>query len=190
MSSKRRYSSSNQISHSAKRQYVEEIKKHRPIETCKQELKTYIASYTSITDQEDFWTFYEKYKLITNRSSNEERLKILNIDFMKNWKAMYERLPMLNGDNYWTQIDCDEFKQFLITVKIYQDFQQKSSFNKLKQLKIAQSDLPIAKYKTEIIENVQKHKVILIAGKYQNVTDPNHVKNFRIFIIMIINNVK
>lgn len=169
MSSKRRQPSSNETSRSAKKRNVEQAKKHHPIESCKHELKSYISSYTSISDQQDFWKFYEKYKLITNRSSNDERLKILNIDFIKNWEALYDRLPMLNADDHWTQIDCDEFKQFLMIVKVYQDFQQKTSFSKLKKLKIAQSDLPIAKHKKEIIENVQKHKVLLIAGKYQKV---------------------
>lgn len=176
MSSKRRHSSSNETC-IAKRRNVEQAKKHHPIESCKHELKSYIASYTSISDPEDFWKFYEKYKLITNRSSNEERLKILNIDFIKNWEALYERLPLLNAEDHWTQIDCDEFKQFLIIVKVYQDFQQKTSFSKLKKLKIAQSDLPIAKHKKEIIENVQKHKVLLIAGKYQKCINHSIISN-------------
>lgn len=178
MSSKRRYSGSHQTPHSAKRRNVEEDKKGRPIDSCKHELKSYIASYTSISDQEDFWKFYEKYKLITNRGSNEERLKILNIDFIKNWKTMFDRLPLMNADDRWTQIDYDEFKQFLMIVKVYQDFQQKTSFNKLKKLKMAQSDLPIAKNKTEIMENMQKHKVVLIAGKYQNVIIISNCQQF------------
>lgn len=152
-------------SHSAKRHSMEKSKRPPLIENCKLELRSYLHEYANITDQDDFWRFYDKYKVMGSKTSNEERSKILNIDFVKDWKMLYDRLPVINIDEQWVSIDKSDFRQFLTIIKVYQDFQQKTSFNKLKKLKMTQLDLPIAKHKAEIIENVHNHKVTLIAGK-------------------------
>lgn len=165
MSSKRRHANRNCSPHRAKRQHIEKTK--FSFEDYKLELHSYIGVHTNIRDQEDFWNFYHKFKLITSKSSNEEKVKILNIEFVKNWKEMYDRLPLLYSGEQPISINYSEFKQFLTVIKVYQDFQQKTSFNKLKKIKEAQADLPIAKYKMDITENIQKHKVLLIAGKLQ-----------------------
>lgn len=166
MSYKRTHPNRTHLPHSAKRQHVE-IKKLF-IEDYKIELRPYISVHTNIRDQEDFWSFYQKFKLISGKSGNEERIKVLNIAFLKDWKEMYDRLPFLYSGDQTISIDYSEFKQFLTVIKIYQDFQHKTSFSKLKKIKLAQSDLPIATYKMDIIENIQKHKVLLIAGKSPN----------------------
>lgn len=165
MSYKRKRSHPNDSYHSEKRQQIERKKVYK-IEDFKQNLRSYLASYTNITDQDEFWKFYDKYKLIGSRSSNEEKLKILNIALERNQKELYDRLPMMTADDKWIPFSGDEFNNFLIAVKVYQDFQQKTNFNKLKKIKMAQNDLPIAKHKEEITENIVKHKVLLIAGMY------------------------
>lgn len=164
MSYKRKKSYENELYHTEKRKNVE--RKTSKIEDCKQNLQSYLLAYTNITDPFEFWKFYDKFKVVSSKSSNEEKSKIVNIDFVKNRKEMYDRLPMLSTDDQWIPFDNDEFNHFLTAVKIYHDFQQKTSFNKLKKIKKDQTDLPIAKHKEEITENIHKHKVLLIAGIY------------------------
>lgn len=55
-------------------------------------------------------------------------------------------------------------RQFLQIVVHYLDFRQKEKFTKLRRLRKAQADLPVAKYKGEIVAAVQNCSVVLIAG--------------------------
>lgn len=170
MSSKKRKFNQNSLPHSAKRP----VKIYQPIENIKHELTTYLQEHANISEHNDFWKFYGKFKVISSKSSNDERSKLLNIDFIKDCKALFNRLPV-RYDDEWKPIEYSEFKTFLSSIKVYHDFQQKSNFNKLKKLKLAQCDLPIAKHKDTIMENVHTHKVLLIAGK---------IYNFNIFIVI------
>ena len=44
------------------------------------------------------------------------------------------------------------------------DFLQKDKFAKLKKLRQTQANLPIAEYRQEILESLEKNQVIIIAG--------------------------
>lgn len=139
----------------------------RPIEYFKKDLHSYLTEHANIIDQNDFWRFYEKYKAHGNSNSfKNEVSSALNISFEKDNRAMYEKCPLITTSDKWLPFDYTDFKNFLMGIKVYQDFQQKTSFNKLKKLKTGQNDLPIAKYKQEIMESIKKYKVLLIAGEF------------------------
>lgn len=55
-------------------------------------------------------------------------------------------------------------RQFLQIVVHYLDFKQKEKFQKLRKLRRFQANLPVAQYKSEIIEAVRAEQVVLIAG--------------------------
>lgn len=62
------------------------------------------------------------------------------------------------------RLSRDVIVQFLEIVLQYLDFKQKEKFNKLKKLKETQANLPVAKFKEEIIKAVANERVVLLAG--------------------------
>ncbi|XP_023017700.2 probable ATP-dependent RNA helicase DHX34 [Leptinotarsa decemlineata] len=137
----------------------------KDLEDYKYELKRFLEEQAAISKPDDFWRFYQKYKnLQTLKRSSIDKTKILNFNFLEKVSLLYDRLPVLDKKGNRIKISLADFESFLITIKVYQDFQQKSSFATLKKLKIAQNDLPIARHKTEIIEKLNDSRVLLIAG--------------------------
>ncbi|XP_050502195.1 probable ATP-dependent RNA helicase DHX34 [Diabrotica virgifera virgifera] len=131
----------------------------------KRELVRFLEEQANLGNTNDFWKFYEKYKsLQTIQKSDADKTKLLNIEFMKEIPLLYEKLPVLDKNGRRVEISMDEFNDFLLVIKVYQDFQQKMSFSKLRKLKLFQNDLPIAQHKTEIIEKLKASRILLIAG--------------------------
>ncbi|UYV65359.1 DHX34, partial [Cordylochernes scorpioides] len=62
------------------------------------------------------------------------------------------------------QIPKDRVEEFKYILHLYIDFLHKQKFARLKKLRTAQRNLPIYSYKQEIIDSVQKHQVVLVAG--------------------------
>ncbi|XP_037301237.1 probable ATP-dependent RNA helicase DHX34, partial [Manduca sexta] len=62
------------------------------------------------------------------------------------------------------RLDKKLFEAFLNVVSIYIDFKNKEKYEKLKKLRQAQQELPVAKYRHEIVSAVQNEKVVVIAG--------------------------
>lgn len=138
----------------------------KKIEEYKHELARFLEEQASISKLEDFWTFYAKYQAVQalKKSSESDRSKTLNINFIENSTILYDKLPVLDGNGEKVRISLEDFKYFLLSIRVYQDFQQKTTFSKLKKLKVAQDDLPITKYKEEIVNRLRDCRVMLIAG--------------------------
>lgn len=151
-----------------KGKYGEELEeKEKDLSSYKYELARFLEEQCLIKNLHDFWRFYDKYVAIKiNRSSSSDidKNKLLNINFDLTFKELHEKLPVLDKNGERFHISKEKFKDFLQTVRVYQDFQQKSKFAKLKKLRKAQNDLPIAAYKKEIIEKLKDCRVMLIAG--------------------------
>lgn len=134
-----------------------------------------------IDDVNDFWLFVDKYeKLLKNSgqsilpepptddettSDSQQRIydKSLNINVRLAipFKELFSRIS-----SYSQMALVSEYKirQFLQIVVHYLDFRQKERFLKIRKLRKAQADLPISKYRADIVDAVEKHKVILIQG--------------------------
>ncbi|XP_044260161.1 probable ATP-dependent RNA helicase DHX34 [Tribolium madens] len=122
----------------------------RPLSSYASSLAPFLAHYANITNPRDFWKFHSKYSSL----GKTDRSKILNLTFTDN--CLYDKLPV--------RVPHEDFNDFLIAIRVYQDFQQKSKFAKLRKLRQGQSELPIAGYKREILDKLGGCRVMLIAG--------------------------
>lgn len=149
-----------------KSKYSNEVQE-KDLNFYKYELTRFLDEQCNVRNQQDFWRFFDKYNAIkVNRvlSSDFDKNKLLNINFELKSNKLHEKLPVLNRNGERFNVSKEKFDDFLRTVRVYQDFQQKTKFTKLKKLRKAQNDLPIASYKKEIIEKLNRCRVMLIAG--------------------------
>lgn len=173
---KRKRSKSRSISPNTKKSDDKNLKKNYTIENYKRELSRFLEEQLNIIHIDEFWIFYEKYQSARKFSHDTELItknKLLNIDFSIQANILYDKLPVLDKHGQKLYLSKNIFNDFLFVIKTYQDFKQKSKFSKLKKLRMSQNDLPIAQYKEEIIEKLNKNRVILIAGntgKYADVS--------------------
>lgn len=149
-----------------KSSYKQRKSKEKDFLDYKYEFNNFLADQVNINNSEEFWRFYEKYKKLqsTNKSSKVDKEKLLNFNFSESNRHLYDKLPTSDRRGDRINLSYEDFKEFLRTIKIYQDFQQKTTFAKLKKLRKMQSELPIAEYKTQIIETLELNRVLLIAG--------------------------
>lgn len=133
------------------------------IEHYSTELTRFLEDQANIQNPRDFWKFYDKYQSI-QATKNTDRSVLINVTFSDNFQTLFDKLPVLDRNGDKIRISRDEFSNFLTTIRVYEDFQQKTKFAKLKKLRAVQNDLPIAQYKKEIIEMLKDSRVMLIAG--------------------------
>lgn len=109
-------------------------------------------------------------KCILPIPSKEEQQNTFPSDFNKRHlvnlqlAVPFDELAGRLGSSSSAKLSTIKLKQFLQIVIQYLDFKQKEKFNKLKKLRRNQSNLPVAKYRSEIVEAVKNGKVVLLAG--------------------------
>ncbi|XP_018328035.2 probable ATP-dependent RNA helicase DHX34 [Agrilus planipennis] len=139
-----------------------------PLERYKYELNKFLQDYGGISKTDDFWKFFEKYQAIqlSKKSSTTyfDKTLLINQSFVSKTSRLYDKIPTLDRHGERMNIPYNTFKDFLQTVLIYQDFQQKTKMAKLKKLRQSQRDLPIAQFKDEIISRLKESRILLIAG--------------------------
>ena len=137
----------------------------------------------------DFWKFVKKYsalykqkivnQMVNKNNTNkgkEEKSEILglpveydkkhNISFNLNIpdaNTLRNRYPH-DLDDKRKRLSIAKIDEFKYIILLYLDFMQKKKFEKLKKLREGQNNLPIAEYKSDIIETVKKNNVTIIAG--------------------------
>lgn len=154
----------------------------------KTELTKVLSGYTTndslVSDIDDFWLFLKKYEATLRNSGqtilpeplddtkvdiDEEtglpktyhRAHCVLLKFTVPFENLYGRLSTYDQT---TKLSKRKVKQFLQIVLEYLDFCQKETLKKIKKLRQTQAELPVAKYKNEIIEAVAKEQVVLVAG--------------------------
>ena len=70
----------------------------------------------------------------------------------------------VQDDEYEEILTEEMVSEFQTILGTYIDFLQKDKFNKLKKLRQSQANLPIAEYRQEILDSLEKNQVIIIAG--------------------------
>ncbi|XP_029161451.1 probable ATP-dependent RNA helicase DHX34 isoform X1 [Nylanderia fulva] len=139
--------------------------------------KIFAANSNLIHDVVDFWKFVEKYESVkkqlgdsSDESAAESALNsigvpakyhkshCLNFELGLSYGELFARVPEAK------QLTKARLLKFKDVIVLYLDFKQKEKFNKLKKLRDAQANLPVAQYKDEIIETVKKEQVVIIAG--------------------------
>lgn len=142
--------------------------KEAKIDKYKHELGRFLQEQCCIKDLKDFWKFFDKYEAIQSSKNKTnpdfDKTKLLNVDFDTKYSILYDKLPVLDKNGEKLHVSYETFKSLLRTIRVYQDFQQKTKFSKLKKLRSAQNDLPIYQYKDQIIQKLQKSRVVLVAG--------------------------
>lgn len=136
----------------------------------RKELSDFLCEYASIDDLSDFWKFYDKYEaaqLAKKRNittTDFDRSLLLPVRFDAHLKVLLEKLPLFDKRGDKLEINEKDFANLLYVVQLYHDFKQRSKFARLKKLRKCQRDLPIYKYKGQLLEKLSKNRVVLIAG--------------------------
>ncbi|XP_032685966.1 probable ATP-dependent RNA helicase DHX34 [Odontomachus brunneus] len=138
--------------------------------------KVFTANSNLVHDVADFWKFVEKYESVKKQlGDNDESVAesalnsigvpekyhkshCLNFKLNLSYGELFARVPEMK------QLTKSRLLKFRDVVVLYLDFKQKEKFNKLKKLRNAQANLPVAQYKDEIIETVKRERVVIIAG--------------------------
>lgn len=139
--------------------------------------KVFSANPNLVQDVEDFWRFVHKYETVQKKLGKKNdtpnlgcplneigvpadyrKFHCINLDINLNFGEMFARVPQSSE-----LADC-RLRQFRDVVVLYLDFKQKEKFNKLKKLRDNQANLPVARYKDEIIDAVKNERVVVIAG--------------------------
>jgi len=147
---------------------------------CKNELnKIFTTNPNLVQDVVDFWKFVEKYESVEKQlgaSSDESAIDpalnsiglpekyykshCLNFKLGLSYRELFANVPEAN-DSPLIESRLLDFRDVIL---LYLDFKQKEKFGKLKKLRDAQANLPVARYRNEIVEMVKTEKVIVLAG--------------------------
>ncbi|KAJ0175217.1 hypothetical protein K1T71_009358 [Dendrolimus kikuchii] len=125
---------------------------------------------------DDFWVFLKKYETMLQKSGkpildyqyqtqsdSEGENKFSKYDCI-NFTTSIKFVDVVVDDKRRRKLDKMMFQVFLNIISIYIDFKNKEKFEKLKKLRLAQKDLPVAKYRSEIVSAVQNERVVVVAG--------------------------
>ncbi|KAL5004825.1 hypothetical protein ScPMuIL_018281 [Solemya velum] len=132
---------------------------------------------------DDFWCFLTKYQAFQKKSSQHKPASSTSeesgqLGLPRRYDKRYRinmsiiskevedfmtkgRLVDFETDKELTRDRVKEFRNILLH---YLDFLQKQKFSKLKKLKHDQENLPIFQYREKIVDMIQKHKVVVVAG--------------------------
>ncbi|KOB74081.1 ATP-dependent RNA helicase [Operophtera brumata] len=126
-------------------------------------------SNTVVNNLDDFWIFLKKYEATMRKASKPILADdTTTTNFSKfnciNFTTTMKYVDTVNDDRGGRRLDPKLFEAFLNIVSIYIDFKNKEKFEKLRKLRQAQRDLPVAKFRTEIVSAVQNERVVVVAG--------------------------
>ncbi|KAB7501327.1 putative ATP-dependent RNA helicase DHX34 [Armadillidium nasatum] len=143
-------------------------------------------------EYKDFWKFLQKYqslsraKKIREMSSNDisksDERQILSSTFElplkfekrycinfalknKEIEGLQKKLPPIDLEDTQTKrLSSKRLSEFKFILLLYLDFNQKQKYDKLKTIREAQNNLPIAEYKSQILDTIKNNSVTIIAG--------------------------
>lgn len=115
-------------------------------------------SNTVVNNLDDFWVFLKKYEATLKKAGKpiidygpEENSEESSESFSKfhciNFTGSIKYVDSVCYDRDRKKLDKKLFQAFMNIVSIYIDFKNKEKFEKLKKLRQAQKDLPVAKYR-------------------------------------------
>lgn len=111
---------------------------------------------------DDFWVFVKKYEATLKKAgkpiidvSNDDKSELNSIGAPKifskfhciNFSTKLKYIEIATDERDRLKLDKKLFESFLNVVSIYLDFKNKEKFEKLKKLRQAQKELPVAKYR-------------------------------------------
>lgn len=143
-------------------------------------LEVFSGTHAIIDDFNDFWMFVNKYESLLKRTgqtiltpdpfeSNNHESTFLPSQYHKKFSINFS-LKISCSDirsrcyEYRQSIDENKLKHFFQIFLHYLDFKQKEKFKKLKNLRKFQKNLPVAKYRDDILKAVEENQIVIIAG--------------------------
>ncbi|XP_053681351.1 probable ATP-dependent RNA helicase DHX34 [Anopheles nili] len=147
-------------------------------------LRGYCLRDQLVENVNDFWLFVNKYESLLKRTgqpilpvpSNEGKREqnsfsgTIPSEYNKVFGCSISlRLPLeemlgrMRGSGT-SVLTRTQLLQLLQIVTHYLDFRQREKFNKLRKLRQAQANLPVAKHREEIVEAVRNERVVVLAG--------------------------
>lgn len=113
-------------------------------------------SNTVANSLDDFWVFMKKYEATMKKAGKslvdlptedmEASKKFSKYDCI-NFTTQIKYVDVVQDDRERRKLDKNIFDAFLNIISIYIDFKNKEKFEKLKKLRQAQRELPVAKYR-------------------------------------------
>ena len=154
-------------------------------------------------EYDEFWTFLRRYqsseeKAIENNTQNtycqkiRQKVEDLKYKIPEIWSdvsALMAKTSVVSDleDRYYVYngLTADRINEFRNIVVLYLDFLDKQKAKALEKLRQMQMDLPIFRFKDNILDAIQRHSVVVIAGD----TGLTHIKAiYFIFIYLVIDN--
>lgn len=139
--------------------------------------KIFAANANLVHDVADFWRFVDKYESAVKRQLGDsdgldESPDVNSIGVPRRYRKSHcvnFRLGLSHGELFARVPDTKQLTRarllkFRDVIVLYLDFKQKEKFGKLRKLRDMQTNLPVARYKEEIIETIRREKVVIIAG--------------------------
>lgn len=112
---------------------------------------------TVVNSLEDFWAFVKKYEstlvkagkpiVELDSQNNDENVQRFSKFDCVNFTTVLKYVDIVSDDRERRKLDKRLFEAFLNIVSIYIDFKNREKFEKLKKLRQAQKDLPVANYR-------------------------------------------
>ncbi|XP_068154752.1 probable ATP-dependent RNA helicase DHX34 [Drosophila tropicalis] len=122
-----------------------------------------------VENETDFWKFVQKYESMLRSMGQPELPSLLSEAEYREAKPYHKgkHLAMIMKERPDKQEKLSEIEeQFQQLVLIYMDFKQKEKFQKIKKLREAQKQLPIARYKEDLKTALDSpsSRVVIVAG--------------------------
>ena len=124
-----------------------------------------------------FWLFLKKYQDTEYKIKNKNTSSIIDImtkRMNQDWKDI-DKLMTTKGmifidqnDDQRKVLNKDRVLQFRNILLLYLNFLERQQEKRMKKLEEDRNNLPIAKFKSQIIETLENCSVVLIAGKFVN----------------------
>ncbi|KAJ8670739.1 hypothetical protein QAD02_001998 [Eretmocerus hayati] len=144
----------------------------------KHELNRTLSSFNLIRDTVEFWSFVEKFEAMEKKSRKSDnstkhpaaksnpigipekydKSHRLSLSLNYRIKELFIRVQEI------PELTDERLHKFKEIITIYIDFKQREKFQKLKNLRREQANLPVAQYRDEIVNSVRNERVVIIAG--------------------------
>lgn len=138
--------------------------------------KVFSSNPNLVQDTQDFWQFVQKYESVQKKlgpkkdSCVEESFNSIGLSPVYNKSNNISIKLSPDFDEIIAcvpkamELGAEKIKKFKNVIILYLDFKQKEKFNKLRKLRTDQANLPVAQYKSQIVQAVREKSVVIIAG--------------------------
>ncbi|GFY57113.1 probable ATP-dependent RNA helicase DHX34 [Trichonephila inaurata madagascariensis] len=136
--------------------------------------KPMFQNYRNTSQYDEFWIFLKKYQEVQQKAAMKKLSESdgtsgktkPKVDFSIDSDELNNMMMRghLFRDDTESPLNQDRLVEFAYIIELYLNCLKKQEETRLKKLKEAQENLPISKYRTEILRAVENNQVVLVAG--------------------------